>query len=233
MNHYVVLGNGTSSANVIENSLSDLPTPRTFHVHIWKNSLDGVCRVYDWLLDNEETFVAYHTGDAPAVLLKHAFDHVVSDTPEVDMADFAEKNKATVLYLWNTESEPFCEHAVMSLLDNCQVPVLDLTQGLTPFLIEDSEAKVVPAEDKLPLITRKEYESMPRATLAQQAKAQGLETTKVTKPKLIDALLGEESEPEENTNEATDFATVIVVFNDGKVEVRKCSSEHALEFLIF
>lgn len=219
MNNYVVMGSGNSSAGIIEDSLADLPSPRTFHIVAEKTSKEGPCRVYDWLLDNGEKFVSYHNNSAPTVLIDSASRTVTSQEPSVDLEDVAVAGKMTVLYLFDDSSDSRDNIKVISLLDR-GVNVLDLTQGLTPFLIEDDV--VNDTVDSIPPITRKEYEEMPLKELRQQAKAHGAQQeTFVSKDDIIDFLVST-SEPEEVWED--DAVVVIVVHKNQKTQTFKSTA---------
>lgn len=231
MNHFVVLGQGNSSTNVIEDSLFDLAKDSTFHVYTYKTNEEGVCRVYDWLIDNKATYIAYHDNNVPNILLSSAAKVVESTEPIQDMVEVAKSLKATVLYLWDEENSERSEEAVTTLID-MGIHVLDLTQGLTPFSIVEETKEVNDTVDSLPAITRSEYEEMTRATLDTHAKAQGINPKSYkTKEELVDALVGEVSvsETKEASNEST--ATVIVVFQDQTTKVVKTTEQHATELL--
>jgi len=209
MNQYVIMGAGNSSTSVIEDSLSDLPTPRTFHIVAEKTSAEGICRVYDWLLDNGEKYVAYHNGDAPTVLCDSAVKNVGDSDPYLTMLSVAKAGNMEVLYLWNDADNNNSTNHVTSLID-AGLRVIDLTQGLTPFrLVEDVKNDTV---DSLPPVTRKEYEDMPIATLRQQAKAQGAADKHfVSKENIIDFLTGA-SEAKQVWED--DAVVVTVVYKD-------------------
>ena len=226
MNQYIIMGEGNSSPNVIEDSLADLPKPRTFHVSVEKTKKEGISRVYDWLLDNKETFVAYSSGDAPKILLDSASRVVNDEYTHIIMEEVAVSGKIPVLYLYDEDEdkgEGNVTNHIMSMIDR-GIQVLDLTQGLAPFLIyEDKKEKVVnETVDALPPITRKEYEEMPNTALAQHAKAQGLDTS-VPRDKLLDALLGE-SDSNEHSKNIT--AVVVVVYGDNTTKIVKSTKEH-------
>lgn len=231
MSHFVVLGEGNSSANIIEDCLFDLPKDSTFHVYTYKTSEEGVCRVYDWLIDNKATYVAYHDNNVPNILLTSSAKVVESPSPVEEMIEVAKSLKATVLYLWNEEDEKRSEEAVTTLVD-MNIRVLDLTQGLTPFSIVEEVKEVNDTVDSLPVITRNEYEEMTRAVLDQHAKAQGLNPKSYkTKEEIVDALVGDVtiSETKKTSNESA--ATVIVVFQDQTTKVIKTTEQHATELL--
>lgn len=209
MNQYVILGAGNSSTSVIEDSLSDLPTPRTFHIVAEKTSAEGICRVYDWLLDNGEKYVAYHSGDAPTVLCDNAVKTVSDGDPHFTMLSVAKAGNMSVLYLWNDEDSNGSTDVVTSLIDS-GLTVIDLTQGLTPFrLVEEVKNDTV---DSLPPVTRKEYEDMPIATLRQQAKAQGATDKHFESKETIIDFLTEPSKEEKVSED--DAVVVVVVFKD-------------------
>lgn len=226
MNQYVIIGTGNSSANVIEDSLADLPTPRTFHVFAEKTNKEGICRVYDWLLDNKETFIAYYEQDAPAVILNAASSVVQTNQPHQDMEQVAIAGKMPVLYLYDDADDLNNTNYVFWLIDN-GVRVLDLTQGLTPFIIVDDTPAKNDTKDSLPPMTRKEYEDMPDNTLAQHAKAQGLSTS-APREKLIETLLGESDTKEESGDIS---AVVVVVYGDDTTEVIKSTKKHVENLL--
>jgi hypothetical protein len=209
MNQYVIVGAGNSSLSVIEDSLSDLPTPRTFHVLARKTKDTGVCRVYDWLLDNKERYLAYHDGNAPAILCKNAVSTICDSNAGLAMMNAAKLEKMTVLYLWDENNGDNSTAEVTSLIDD-GFTVIDLTQGLTPFrLVDTVENNTV---DSLSPVTRKEYEEMSDTELRQQAKAQGA-TDKdfASKETIIDFLT--ESSKEKKVSE-DDAVVVVVVFKD-------------------
>jgi len=209
MNQYVIVGAGTSSTSVIEDSLSDLPTPRTFHIVAEKTSAEGICRVYDWLIDNGEKYIAYHNGNAPTILCDNAIKAVSDGDPHLTMLSVAKAGKMEVLYLWNDADNNDSTNHVTSLIDS-GLTVIDLTQGLTPFrLVEEVKNDTV---DSLPPVTRKEYEDMPIATLRQQAKAQGAADKHfVSKETIIDFLTGA-SETKQVWED--DAVVVTVVYKD-------------------
>lgn len=224
MNTYIIMGTGNSAQNVIEDSLNDLPKPRTFQVIVEKTKEEGISRVYDWLLDNNEEFVAHKKNDdVPKILLTSAKSVVdpcrISSTSKEFIKETVDSG-ATVLYLWNDKDSAGCEKEVLGLLDD-GVTVKDLTQGLTPFLVEFPESgshteKTKPVVkndvvDTLEPFTRKDYESMPKWTIDSQAKAQGLNTMGLDKEKSIDLLCG-------LSNTTTQMPIlVIAVLSDGTV----------------
>lgn len=228
MSHFVVLGQGNSSANVIEDGLADLPKDSTFHIYTYKTSDEGVCRAYDWLLDNKATYVAYHNNASPQVLLNSAAKVVETDSPIEEMVEVAKSLKATVLYLWDDTNEKRSEEGVTTLID-MGLRVLDLTQGLTPFMLVDEKKEVNDTVDSLPPVSREEYLEMSDAVVKQHAKAHGIDASmKATKEELIDALCGE-SDTKEGSDERA--ATVIVVLNEHTTKVFKVTEHRAQELL--
>jgi len=221
MNQYVITGTGDSSLSVIEDSLSDLPTPRTFHIVAEKTNAEGICRVYDWLLDNGEKFVAYHNGNAPSILCDNAVTSVADNDPHSTILNVAKAGKMEVLYLWNNADNDGSTNLVTSLIDR-GLTVIDLTQGLTPFrLVENLKNDTV---DSLPPVTRKEYEDMPIAMLRQQAKAQGATDKEFVSKETIIQFLTEASK-EENVSE-DDAVVVVVVFKDQTTKTFKSTIEN-------
>lgn len=189
MNQFVILGVGNTSENIIEDCLFDLPKDSMYHIYTYRTNLEGVCRVYDWLLDNKASYIAYHNNTAPAMLTSKATKAVESTIDE--MIDVARNIKATVLYLWNDKDEVESEKDVTKLIDS-GLRVLDLTQGLTPFLIVDNKKEVNDTVDSLKPVTREEYEEMPLASLKQQAAAHGVPDNKLkSKEEMIEALIEE------------------------------------------
>jgi len=191
MNQFLILGVGNTSENIIEDCLFDLPKDSMYHVYTYRTSLEGVCRVYDWLLDNKASYIAYHNNTAPEILTNEATKAVESTTDE--MIDVARNIKATVLYLWNDKDETGSEKEVTKLIDS-GLRVLDLTQGLTPFLVVDNKKEVNDTVDSLKPVTREEYEEMPLASLKQQAAAHGVPDNKLqSKEEMIEALVEEKT----------------------------------------
>ena len=189
MNQFVIFGIGNTSENIIEDCLFDLPKDSMYHIYTYRTKLEGVCRVYDWLLDNKASYIAYHNNTAPAMLTNEATKAVESTMDE--MIDVARNVKATVLYLWNNKDEAESEKEVTKLIDS-GLRVLDLTQGLTPFLIVDNKKEVNDTVDSLKPVTREEYEEMPLASLKQQAAAHGVPNNKLkSKEEMIEALIEE------------------------------------------
>lgn len=190
MGQFVIFGVGNTSENIIEDCLFDLPKDSTFHIYTYRTNLEGVCRVYDWLLDNKAQYVAYHNNMSPPLLTNSATKVVEASVDE--MIDVAQKSKATILYLWNDKDEAASEKEVTKLIDR-GLRVLDLTQGLTPFLIVDNKKPVNDTVDSLKPVTREEYEEMPLASLKQQAAAHGVPDTKLkSKEQMIEALVSDE-----------------------------------------
>lgn len=228
MNHFVVLGEGNSSANVIEDGLADLSKDSTFHVYTYKTSEEGPCRVYDWLLDNKAKYIAYHNNTAPKILIDSAAKAIEEPSPVETMVEFAKSAKATILYLWNEQDEKRSEEAVTTLVD-MGLRVLDLTQGLTPFMLVEEDKEKNDTVDTLAPLTRNDYEEMPLATLKQHAVAQGVDEKHFSsKEKIISALLGESQEEKVAKDGAV---TVVFVFENKTAQVVKVAEKHAQELL--
>lgn len=228
MNHFVVLGEGNSSANVIEDGLADLAKDSTFHVFTYKTSDEGPCRVYDWLLDNKAKYIAYHNNTAPKILMDSAVKAIEEPSPVETMVEFAKSAKATILYLWNEQDEKRSEEAVTTLVD-MGLRVLDLTQGLTPFMIVEEDKEKNDTVDTLAPLTRIDYQAMPLAVLKQHAVAQGVsEQHFSSKEKIINALLGELQEEQVVKDGAV---TVVFVFENKAAQIVKITEQHAQKLL--
>lgn len=235
MKHYVILGNGTSSPNVIEESLRDLPSPKAFSIVATKTTDDGPSRVYDWMLDNGQEFYSYFHGDVPKILItkaKHYYDCSDNKVMMDIILEHAADNKATILYLWNEKQSDASEKEVMFLIEQ-GFEVKDLTQGLVPFLIEGDEPQQpkveVTKEDELTPFNRADYESMPKWTIDAHAKAQGINTMRMSKEEAINALLyGEEVDA---TPTPLTHATVIVVLSNGMVKHKTINESDALALI--
>lgn len=230
MEHYVILGEGNSSPNVIEDSLADFSKSSMFHIYTYKTTDEGPCRVYDWLLDSKAKYFAYHDGTAPKILIESALQTVESNspwTPVEEMLDFAKSSKATVLYLWDSKNVERSEEAVMTLID-MGIRVLDLTQGLTPFMIENDK-DVNDTVDALTPLTRNEYEKMPLSELRLHAVAQGVsEVRELQQEQIISQLVGESHEKKVEENRT---ATVVVIFDIGFAKAFKVTETHAKTLL--
>jgi hypothetical protein len=232
----VILGDGTSSPNVIEESLRDLPSPKAFSIIAKKTTSDGPSRVYDWLLDNEQEFYSYFHGDVPKILVskaKHYYDCSSEDVLMDFILERAGDNKATILYLWNERDVATSEREVIALIEQ-GFEVKDITQGLVPFLIEGDEPQQpkveVDKKDELVPFNRADYESMPKWTLDAHAKAQGINTMRMSKEEAINALLYEEKEVDMAPSLVTN-ATVIVVLSNGTVRHKVIDESKALAFI--
>jgi hypothetical protein len=179
---YGVLGSGSAPRKVIEAALSDLGTTTVQFVIPWYGRMaSGLEAVYDWVLDNEASFllVAYETGKQPPKVLLNA----ASTTTYTDDVNTTILNHlcgldvpGLSLILWNQEDEEESIR-VSSMSIDLKLPTLELTNGLTPITIDAPLEEV--QDHELPDIGDTSYsketlEVMPAALVKRMAKDKGI-----------------------------------------------------------
>jgi hypothetical protein len=150
--------------------------------------------VYDWVMDNEVSFVihAEDINSVPKAFRACLFGEVVEGDPIVGVASAC----STLLYLWDDNSA-----TLESVNDLSKAPslILDLTSGLIPIEFESEEEAISSPpsskyddddddEEEPPLaMTREELEIMPALSVKRYASAK-LGTVFASKSAAIEAL---------------------------------------------
>lgn len=190
--------------------------------------------VYDWVLDNELTFVMYapDAQDVPKAFHKCSFGTVVEGDPIVEVA----KQCTTLLYLWDDDHE-----TLERIINHPKFPslVLDLTSGLTPVefeLVEEAIAETPASkyddddddDDERPQdMTRDELEIMPALAVKRYASAR-LGVPFTTKGAAIDALFPPHDVDEEDPTDDAPTQTVLA----SNTLVRVCTMiDNAIEII--
>jgi hypothetical protein len=182
---------------VIEAGLADSVDAVKDKIHIpWfgKPIPSDLETVYDWVMDNEVSFVLHSSNwdDVPSAFHKCEFGDVMVGDPVAGVASAC----STLLYLWDDD------HATLEFVaDMPKAPalVLDLTAGLIPIEFEsEEEAITAPSlskyddddddDDEAPQdMTREELEIMPALSVKRYASAK-LGTVFTSKSAAIEAL---------------------------------------------
>lgn len=225
MEHYGVLGVGSAPKKVITASLNDIGTKVTYHLPWYGQSdiPDGLETVYDWMLDNEASFrivAASGMKSVPKVLAKGATE--VVETEDVDLAIIRDMKSlhgfATIL--WSDDDASYSSN-IASTSINLGLPTLELTNGLTPIILESDtpaiiEVKAEKTDDMEELditsFDRETLEVMPAAHVKRLARNAGHEVK--TKDDAIRALIGDD-EPVAPKGAPSTIASITIDFDNG------------------
>ena len=198
---YGVLGSGKAKEKIVLDGLFDAhEQASTFLIHARRNPQGSVTTVYDFLADNEINFIAYHRIDdnPPKALLSLSSGEQKTDDPAMSIITSLKRSGGTLLLLWDEENPESSEKfAIMA--SNAGVPIKDLTDGLTPIVVEGSDTPEVVEEEKEPIeeptlaFSREELLNMNIGVLRRQAKALGIDSVgRVTKEEIVDLIMGVE-----------------------------------------
>lgn len=221
---YGILG----SSNLIEPStivasLGDI-TNKVLYIVPWygnKKVSSSMEVVYDWLLDNNATFklVMNEEGRTPPNVLMTKANEVVSDT-DVEtriICELTEREvKGIALLVWD-EEHPERSIDLASACINKEVPSLELTNGLSPIIIDDEGINVPIADEDLPSVGEMSFDEetlqvMPAASVKRMARDAGHDVK--TKEEAIKILVGS-NKNEEEIHDDGEIGTIIVLFKNG------------------
>lgn len=216
---YGVLGTGSTSKNVIEDSLNELGEDNEFLLFGERKLSASESRVLDWLCDHEVTYTVVHNTNTSESMMEFA-SHTIpckSLTIEFFLKEL-KKRKGVLLLLWDNDRVEEMEQIVFTAAD-LEIEIKDLTNGLTPIVIEDEEPEhkkptPVPTEEvEVEPFSRKDLEGMPISVLRKNAKSTGIDTESLTKSQLVDALLKEPVSEELPPPVATTLGNTPVTYN--------------------
>lgn len=230
MEHYGVLGIGVAPKKVINASLNDLGTKITYIIPWYgqKPVPAGLEVVYDWMLDNEATYkIVAATGAkaVPGILARGANDVIEAD--DVDLTIIKELKQVNGLstILWSDEDEAYSMN-IASTSINIGLPTLELTNGLTPIILESDTPAVINVtaekeEDEMEELDvssfdRETLDVMPAAHVKRLARNAGHEVK--TKEEAIEALIGNapknpDTKPTEQS--VPEIVSIAVKFDNG------------------
>jgi hypothetical protein len=205
MTHYGIVGGGNHPQNIIEDGLKDIyhdNADHTLYLNCRKGATDSEKRVYTYILDNNIPFLAVsQNGSAPKVLVETA-DYIVDGGASAEHAIIKElaANGGTLLILWDEENEERMNQMVIQATD-LGVNVLELSNGLTPFVLDEAEpaepiteTPTPKAEVELEPLTRDDLDDMSIGLLKKAAFAQGIaDAGGMSKSELVNVLVEDES----------------------------------------
>lgn len=182
---YGVIGSGSASRKVIEASLNDIGVKPMFIVPWYGKVTDGLEAVYDWVVDNEATFsiVAKDGVKAvPKILAEKATSVVTVDDVDTHIINTLKNREVEglALVLWDQEKETYSVSIASKAID-LRLPTLELTNGLTPIVLDDdSKEPEESEEEQLPEIGEASYdretlEMMPTSLVKRMAKDKGFD----------------------------------------------------------
>lgn len=198
---YGILGSGITSKNVIEDALNELGVDNDFIVTCGAKPSESEARVINWLIDMEVNYEIIHAGNAPAKFIESASVEQLEASPAREMIHQLAKKKGTLLLLWDDTQAPVMEEICFDAAD-AGVPILDLTNGLVPIVVELDESiekpKPVQTEEvEIEAFTREEMLSMSIGVLRRTAKSQGIQVgTSMSKEQIVDAILNDTPMPD-------------------------------------
>lgn len=229
MTHYGIVGGGKHPQNIIEDGLKDIyydEADHTLYVHCRKGATDSEKRVYTHILDNNIPFIAVSQGNsAPKVLVETA-DYIVEGGASAEHTIIKElaANSGILLILWDDENVDHMNRMITKATD-LGVEVRELSNGLTPFVIEDgadekpfiTETPLPKAEVELEPLGRDELGDMSIGLLKKAAFAQGIaEANGMSKQELVDVLVEDESPViATDTHVPTEPQAVVVYWEEG------------------
>lgn len=232
-----VIGNGRATANIIEDSLTELVGDNDF-VLPWYGGkpTDSMDRVYTAIIDFEHPYHIVGKG-IPKSLTSSALEHHQSDDPmDATVRATHDLGGDTILVLW--DDEPNTEVAILTAHAK-GMRLLDLTNALAPIDVVDPEQPAPVVEQRetdveIDKFSEDELRSQPIAALRRQAKLLKLEHDKsASKEDLIALLMGElqdvglvQEDPQEIAQSfPTPKAGCITLSWDDKIETVSVSAE--------
>jgi hypothetical protein len=195
---------------------------------------DSLCDVYK---DNDVVYISDKLiGNETIKKWMEATSPEATFVPTTELFEKLAESKGTLLLMWDEDKPQLMDKYVINAVD-AGVKVLDVSNGLTPIVVEGSEPEkkeeTKPAEDANKGLTYDELVSLPMAKLKSLANDYGSYTKKLTtKSALAEAILlgnAEKKEEEEDIELPIDLGTfkivsttgttctVVVVFSDGRV----------------
>jgi hypothetical protein len=132
---YGVLGTGRTSKNIIEDALNELGVDNNFVVTCGAKPSESESRVINWLIDMEVNFMLTHNGTAPAEFIEKSSVERLDASPTRDIIHYLSKTNGTLLLLWDDTLVPEMEEICFDAAD-AGVPILDLTNGLVPIVVD-------------------------------------------------------------------------------------------------
>lgn len=197
MTTYPIIGHSTGGAKVIASSLGDLSDKSKFFIGWSGDPSPGEEAVIDWLIDHERSFTVVHSTDTvPKGISRYAEACIQVNgqlTTSVVLQATIDGAK-TCLVLWDES----VDEDIIAASDHIG-KFLELTNGLTPIEIDDSDdepvqkeeiAKPEPVEEAgSESFSHDELATMPMAALKRQAKDRGISFSGLTKEELVEALL--------------------------------------------
>lgn len=197
---YGIIGSGTTSKNVIEDTLNELGVDNDFIVACNAKPSESEARVLNWLIDMEVNYEIVHAGNAPTKFIEKASVERLTSNPARELTHYLSKTKGTLLLLWDNDLVPEMEEICFDAADG-GVPILDLTNGLVPIVVDtttEDKPEPVPTEEvEIEPFSRSEMLSMSIGVLRKTAKSQGIHVgTSMTKEQIVDAILNDVPAPE-------------------------------------
>lgn len=240
MEHYGVLGIGVAPKKVINSSLNDIGTKVTYIIPWYgQNPVpSGLEVVYDWMLDNEASYkIIAATGAkaVPKILARGAGEVIEADDVDLTIIKELKELNGLSTILWSDEDESYSVN-IASTSINIGLPTLELTNGLTPIILESDtpaviEVKAEKEDDDMEELDissfdRETLEVMPAAHVKRLARNAGHEVK--TKDDAIRALIGDADQPpvvQTKTTLGSPIVGVHVRFENGNEIVYKVDSD--------
>lgn len=179
---YGVVGAGVAPRKVIEAGLNDIGISSLFIIPWYGKVTEGLEIVYDWVLDNNAVFsiVAKDEVKGPpkALASKATSVMIVQDVDAHIVRTLKDREvQGMVLVLWDQNKEKYSVE-IASMAIDLKLPTLELTNGLVPIILNDSDDTAI--EDEMPDLGEASYdretlEMMPTALVKRMAKDKGLE----------------------------------------------------------
>lgn len=200
MTTYAIVGTGAASENAITESLRDILSPDDNVLIGWfgKPMPESIETVYGYLLDNEFQFSLYHRPEQEVTRHFRDADNCIV-TQSRHPLDALLKEADEVLFLWDDDENDATPPLIQYVFDHIKegVEVKELSNGLSPIIIEDDMPEPEPAPKEEPeeddtRFTRDELEIMTAAAVKRYGERLGCEAK--TKSGIIDELFGANEE---------------------------------------